>query len=641
MSEKEKLLASAQKFLAKGQLPRAVKDYQRVVELDPKDIRNRQKLAELYSRARMLPEALDAFEAVARHYDASGFYLKAIAVYKQMQRLDPTKGAIYRRLAELNVKQGLIGNALAEYRSLIGLYEKNGSSEEVVQVLRKMKDLEPENLNIRVKFIETLLQGGAKTEARADLEEILSLLNLKRDDVRMLRLLEHFLPQFPDDLEFQTTMARVLIRKGEVGRGIALLEKLLKKHAEDTGLLRLLAEGFRKSEAFGQEAEAYSRLLRLRPDDLGLRAGRTRALLDQRSFSGALEELEPWKEAFLDSRYSGELKDFYERLKKEMPSDERICASLQTIYSATGEGGKLFDTMASSPAKGSLNDVSSPESCEETFTDCVLQDAVGDLEETASDRALPALLEDGAEEIPLEFLEEIGREEPTAVAAPPASGAGVQELELDLEFELEDEGKASAPVSATPTASGDDFFDLRGAILEEPESEAAPAEEEVDELFENTFLPPKKEIKTDIDVEDPDSHYNLGIAYKEMGLLDDAVKEFDKAMKEPSLVVSCLTLKGICLGEKRAFARAESVFKEALTAHSLADAERMGLHYELGLLYESWGRAREAHESFKAVASVDPFFRSAGEKVRLLAGELGLADGADEGKGKKSRVSFV
>ena len=141
MSEKEKLLASAQKFLAKGQLPRAVKDYQRVVELDPKDIRNRQKLAELYSRARMLPEALDAFEAVARHYDASGFYLKAIAVYKQMQRLDPTKGAIYRRLAELNVKQGLIGNALAEYRSLIGLYEKNCSSEEVVQVLRKMKYL--------------------------------------------------------------------------------------------------------------------------------------------------------------------------------------------------------------------------------------------------------------------------------------------------------------------------------------------------------------------------------------------------------------------------------------------------------------------------------------------------------------------
>ena len=68
---KEKLLASAQKNLQKGQLAKAIKDYQKLVGADPRDIRHRQKLAELCSRAKMIDEALEEYEKVAKHFSDS------------------------------------------------------------------------------------------------------------------------------------------------------------------------------------------------------------------------------------------------------------------------------------------------------------------------------------------------------------------------------------------------------------------------------------------------------------------------------------------------------------------------------------------------------------------------------------------
>ena len=119
MASKEKLLDNAQKFIAKGQIAKAIGEYQKLVDAFPKDFRYRQKLAELLTRERRNDEAQPHYEAVAKTFTESGFYLKAIAIYKQMQKVEPDRADLYLRLAELNENQGLVGNALTEYRSLI------------------------------------------------------------------------------------------------------------------------------------------------------------------------------------------------------------------------------------------------------------------------------------------------------------------------------------------------------------------------------------------------------------------------------------------------------------------------------------------------------------------------------------------
>ncbi len=79
-SKKDKLLESAQKSIAKGQLDRAIRDYEEIVALDSADIRHRQKLAELLVKVNRKEDAIAEYETISRQYSNNHFYLKAIAV---------------------------------------------------------------------------------------------------------------------------------------------------------------------------------------------------------------------------------------------------------------------------------------------------------------------------------------------------------------------------------------------------------------------------------------------------------------------------------------------------------------------------------------------------------------------------------
>ena len=801
LSNKEKLLASAQKFLAKGQVARAIKDYQKLVELDPRDVRNRQKLAELYSRDQRSGDAVEAYEGVAKHYAENGFYLKAIAVYKQMQKLEPTRVSIYHRLAELNEKQGLVGNALAEYRSLVAYYEKNSMLPEAINVLQKMRELEPENLNIRVKMTETYASGGLKQKAREEFQEILNLLHQKQDFTRILKLYEFFLPHFAGDIELEIGQAETLIARGDIERGLDNLKGLLKKAPDSTEILLVLAQGYRTREDFENERLTYQHLLKNAPEELEFREGYILACLNQRDFPRALNELEDWKETFFAAGKVALLKEHYERLKDAHLGDERVMKTLHSIYELTGEGEKLFELISAMPAAVDGFDAGGGIGAEEEILDgSILEDAVEDLEELEDldeiedleDLAAPAGtfpeplgtgvdIEEEAQEIPLEFLEGVGElvfdnpvveEEPVQVdAVPTAAGeesVGAEddlEMELELDLEMDEEllpvlevdeepSLETLPVLeelepvAEPTA--DEETDLAEVELELDEEVLLPAEPELElelelepvvapdaeilvkaampaiqaDLEEAEFyfqqglyedatrvldgllgtvpdcaealaklaeiravieaasqdsqageyvdlageLRDETEAATDagkaeafhfdgslasgpgegvdqIDLEDAESHYNLGIAYKEMGLTDDAIVEFDKAARSPARALDAVTLKGICLAEKGDHAEAEQTFIAGLGSLRLSSAEAASLRYELGLLYQAWQRPQQALEAFEAVAAEDHFYRDVGEKVAALREELGLADGETAGSaapaGKKNRVSYL
>lgn len=793
MANKEKLLASAQKSLQKGQVARAIKDYEKVVDLDPRDIRNRQKLAELYSRAKMTEQAMEAYETVARYYSENGFYLKAIAVYKQVQKLDPASVNTYHRLAELNEKQGLIGNAMAEYRSLVAYYEKQQMSPEAISVLQKMKDLEPENLNIRVKIAETYAKSGLQDKGLAEFQEILTVLKKKGDHGKVLRLCQIFAPLFEGQAVIKIAQAQALVESGEVTEGIPLLQSLLKEHPEDQDILGVLARGYRKSGDFANECRTFKMLLEKLPGDLDLRNGYIRACIDAEDYAKAVEELEAVKESFFEADRVHELQGHYEQLRGQLPADNRIAKTLYSIYQVTGEGDKLFDILSEAPDVTSGTGSGSGAEAEETLDDSILDGAVEDLEdfegfeefpepaEVPDD--LPDLLghaEEEAEEIPLEFLEDVDEveacsEEPglatedveTELEIEPetdeeselaaSSGAVEEDLELELELDLDEdfsgddepavddapiplevseETAAQAPdetLALDTSVGGDDSsvadlldldldealggeetegpvdlaadleeaeFYLQQGLYDEAEDvcrailKASPGTREAELKLaeiesrrgvagEAAVEPPPAEAATEvappadnagavttgaaeqaqaaggassesprlgeqIAADDAESHFNLGIAYKEMGLIDDAIGEFDQARKHPGRLVDSLTLKGLCLVERGSAEEAEGALREALDYPDLTDDQRISLHYEIGLLYEGQQRLLEALDSFQYVAEIDTFFRDVGQKIQQLRASLGLGDDADGGnggdsgpKGNKDRVSYV
>ena len=149
------------------------------------------------------------------------------------------------------------------------------------------------------------------------------------------------------------------------------------------------------------------------------------------------------------------------------------------------------------------------------------------------------------------------------------------------------------------------------------EDEEPTGDEEKD--FHDMLARFKQGIEENIDETDFQSHYDLGVAFKEMGLLDEAIAEFQKALRAPENKLRTSEALGSCFFEKGAFVVAESILRRGLELPASGDQERMGVLYWLGRTLEEQGKKAEARELYGRVFAVDIRFADVGDRVRALA----------------------
>ena len=211
--------------------------------------------------------------------------------------------------------------------------------------------------------------------------------------------------------------------------------------------------------------------------------------------------------------------------------------------------------------------------------------------------------------------------------------------ELQAKMNENNQGRQAAETEPESTAFVDLMSDLQDDDLLaatdflDSFGDEAPEEEEF-----------SQKLVSELDSSDTESHYDLGIAYKEMGLYDDAIAEFGKAVKDPVRTIDCITLTGQCHVEAGETDAAMKAFKSALVHERLTEDARMTLNFELGMLHQLNGLLLEALESFQLVAEKDSFFRDVAGLIKNLRRELGLDDDSDDDggpQGNRDRVSYV
>jgi tetratricopeptide (TPR) repeat protein len=163
--DKAKAISAAEKYLAQGKIPSAITEYCRIVERDPNDQSALNTLGDLYVRVNKRQDAINCFQRVADHYREQGFTLKAIAVYKKISRLDPSLPVIAQRLALLYEQQGHFVEAREQYLAIADTFARAGKTRESLDALRRSADLEPNNVEIRLRLGEGYLVEGLREEA--------------------------------------------------------------------------------------------------------------------------------------------------------------------------------------------------------------------------------------------------------------------------------------------------------------------------------------------------------------------------------------------------------------------------------------------------------------------------------------------
>ena len=155
--EKAKVLKAAEKFLSQGKINAAIKEYRQIVDNDVDDLTTLNMLGDLYVRANKKEEALKCFDRIAEHYRTQEFNLKAIAMYKKIDRLRPRDPSVASKLADLYASQGLIVDARAQYLIVADSYTRIGDNRRALDVLHRIADLDPNNVDIRLKLAEGYL----------------------------------------------------------------------------------------------------------------------------------------------------------------------------------------------------------------------------------------------------------------------------------------------------------------------------------------------------------------------------------------------------------------------------------------------------------------------------------------------------
>jgi tetratricopeptide (TPR) repeat protein len=178
-------------------------------------------------------------------------------------------------------------------------------------------------------------------------------------------------------------------------------------------------------------------------------------------------------------------------------------------------------------------------------------------------------------------------------------------------------------------ASAGAFVDLGSMILDESAARdtrmridrADPKGQDEQKEFQEILEQFKRGIEQNLDSEDYQAHYDLGIAFKEMGLLDEAIAEFQKALRSPEGRLRTSEALGICFYDKGQFAISETVLRRAVDTVEGGDDAKIGLLYWLGRAAEAQGKEPEAITSYERALAVDIRFMDLSDRMHRLAAD--------------------
>lgn len=200
--------------------------------------------------------------------------------------------------------------------------------------------------------------------------------------------------------------------------------------------------------------------------------------------------------------------------------------------------------------------------------------------------------------------------------APPASADPAQEP-----------AAASVPTKApAPKASrSSGFVDLGDLILGDQAEKSARMIGKEERLgdeqrdFQVMLSQFKKGIEENIDEADAEAHYDLGVAFKEMGLLEEAIGEFQKALRSDDTRLQAAEALGLCFYERGQLHVAATVMRRAVDTDPAGDDAKIGLLYWLGRCDEEQSKGAAALAYYERVFALDIKFQDVGERVDALS----------------------
>ena len=601
--DRRTVLQNAQLFASKGQFDAAIAEWRKLATDTPADGTIFNSIGDLQLKRNATGDAVTAFLQAAGAFRSEGSVLKAIAAYKKILKVDPSRIEIYRHLGDLNAERGLLSSAVQDYLTLGKQYFKDGRNKEALEIYRKIVSQDPSNLDAQLRVAELCVQEGLVDEAVRMYLQLGREQSAAQQYEQAKAMYSAVLRLDPENAEAKEITGMI-----ETGGGAPLNTPRPAKPSTaaakpgDAG--DLMAEATRRIEE-GQYAGAEAMLTQLlsrEPGNPEICQLLARMHLLQGNLVVALGEYRFLAGAALRAQDYGIAESLINDYLKVEPASVPMLELLGELYQEKGDPataaqhfGRAVEILLEHPEPGM------PTLPAELY-EKVQALAPG----SAIARKLAPAFDPNAESIP----------EPEPVTA-------IVEVAQAPQPEPESE---PAPVVMAPEPIADMPFRLAGVSAPPVESAAvhAPVPEPVaaqvappvvvpsapphDAASSVAALPPSPPppVVPPVPVAEPvdaETRYALGMAYKDMGLFEEAKEEFIMSMKDSGFFVDSCLMMALCCKEQSRSDQAIQLLEKLISDSRCRGGNAQLVRYELALLYEKTGACERALGIYQSIPS--------------------------------------
>lgn len=648
-SDRAKVLQQAQSMASRGQYSEAIAEWKKLATEAPHDGSIHNSIGDLYLKRNAASDATASFLQAAKAFQAEGATLKAIAAYKKVLKCDPSRFEVYRHLGDLNAERGLIGSAVQDYLTLAKHYLKERKTKEALETYKKIVVHDPSNLNAQQRIAElcvqenlqddatkVYLQLGRERSAQGRYEEAkeayLSVLRIDPKNSEAAQFVESIkkggtAPIQPVALGGTSAAANLSaelsgplaeatrrIAEGQYAGAEAILNQMLSREPGNPRVCQLLAK-LHLQQGDLQVALGEYRFLAgaaLRAQDFTLAESLIKEFLQAQPNSAPLLEL--YGQLYEDRNDPAAAAEQYARAVESLLTHpepgmeglhEELFEKVQSLSPDTGLVARLAAKIKGEPA------AESGQSSESDGKPIVSEP------KTPGPQSAPPAANTfsiaGAEpdefRVPAATTRSRQPQQPIWKDAEPDTITGSKKqttahvAHMATSQTKSDSGEAHVGATARQTTAQPAHNASAG--LSKPDSGARQA----------SAVPPP----------DYEAHFTLGVAYKNMGLFQEAREEFDCSKEGEAYYLDSSLMTALCHKEEGHLAQAIKGLEVVLADPRCQGTKGQAIRYELGLLYEAeaqWGKAVATFQSIPSFHDVPQ--RLAALKTHRSSEDTGL-----------------
>ncbi len=668
------LKKKAAEFELKKQLDKAVATYQEILAAydagqgDSPDVSLYNRVGDLLVRVGNVPEAVAVYERAVDLYENGGFFNNAIALCNKILRTSPGRAVVYYKLGKISAAKGFKEDAKQNFLEYADRMRNAGDEKESFRALKEFAQLCPDQDEFRLMLAEQLRSAGRTAEAVEQLQQLYArytsvgrdaeaeataerlraidptatvstefskqatqrhdLVFLDLDTPEVLGLERTSLAEptpaapaapaaeqalsalpmldvgeqepaltTPFDAPFDTSFDTSFVASDEPAVS-APLELI------DLGDSLLVGDDStapapprRSSVMLADSVSMLRAALDAAPDDHGLRREYAEALLDRGDRDAGITELQAALDGFERSSDFVTARSVLKEILRLEPESVRHHEKLvENTYRANDAQSLVVDYLALADA---LMRDGQPQKAQVVYRS-VLELAPDDPRPREALNAFAAAPEAPqalapAPEAPAAPHPPAAPSAPPEPPAPPAKGSDGDYVSLGDWLREDAVPKSTRMVVGANQPSGDEKAD-----------------------FADMLQKFKQGVAENVDDADSESHYDLGVAFKEMGLLDEAIAQFQKALRGTAQRVRTFEALGQCFIEKGQLSVAHTILQRAINEPGAADEQLVGVLYLIASVCESLGKLADARGYFERVFAVDIQFRDVGDRLNAL-----------------------